>query len=403
MVTRSHGLAHNLLPRPAQPAHERPPHRWLPVTHLLRPRRLTLALAFTLVGACRPDFDRGPSLVEGPRVLALQSTPAEAKPGEPVTFRALLVDASGTRTDVSTEWAFCNERKPLTELGPVASACLAPSGPALAAFGSGPSAQGSLPPEACRLFGPDPPEPKAGEPPGRPVDPDPSGGYYQPLRLLYTVNGGEAHYALFGTRLLCGLAGVTQETFAEFGRRYRPNANPAIASLRAILPSGDALALSPEDSSEPALEGSSAPVPEGSVEPLRVAPGTRIRFVTSWPACPNVDACGDAVCGIDESATDCAADCAKPVGCGGAERYLALDTETRLLTERRETMRVAWFSPAGRFDDDSTGEGGEAAGVGESSNGWVAPDAPASVPLWIVLRDERGGLTFASYRVEVGG
>ncbi|HEU4408910.1 MAG TPA: hypothetical protein VFS43_26850 [Polyangiaceae bacterium] len=351
------------------------------------PWRAALALSLALAGACRPDFDRGPSLVEGARVLAVRSTPAEARPGEPVTFRALFVDPSGARADIFTEWAFCNERKPLTELGPVASACLVPSGPALAPFGSGASAGAALPAEGCRLFGPDPPEAKAGEPPGRPVDPDASGGYYQPLRLLYTVNGGEPRYALGGTRLVCGLAGVNQDTFAEFGRRYRPNENPALASLRALLPNGDALALSPE----------------GEGEPARVAPGTRLRFVAAWPACPASDACGDAICGIDETAADCPADCTKPVGCGGAERYLALDPETRVLAERRETMRVTWFSPAGRFDDDATGEGGEAAGPDESSNGWVAPDAPASVPLWVVVRDDRGGVAFASYRVDVGG
>lgn len=350
------------------------------------PRR-ALALGLALAaGACRPDFDRGPSFIEGPRVLALRSTPPEAKPGEPVAFSALLVDPSGTRADVRAEWAFCNERKPLTELGPVAPACLAPFGPGLAPFGAGASAAGALPAEGCGLFGPDPPAPKAGEPAGRPVDPDPSGGYFQPWRLLYGVDGGRPRYALGGTRLACSLAGVTQEVAAEFGRRYRRNENPALASLRALAPNGDALELAPD----------------GAAPPPRLAPGARVRLVAAWPACPAVDACGDAVCGLDETAADCPADCAGPAGCGGAERFLALDPLTRALAERREALRVAWFSPAGRFDDDATGEGGEGAGPDESSNGWLLPDAPGPVPLWVVVRDDRGGVAFGSYRLEIG-
>jgi hypothetical protein len=412
-------------------------------------------LAALALAACRPEFDRGPSLVEGPRVLALRSSPAEARPGDAVTFSALLVDPSGTRTDVKTDWAFCNERKPLTELGPVAPACLAASGPALAPFGSGASATSTLPPDGCRLFGPDPPEPKPGEPPGRPVDPDPTGGYYQPLRLLYGVDGGDARYALGGTRLFCSLPGVNQEIAADFARRYRRNENPALASLRVVAPNGDVLTLAPEGTSDalslasegtidalslasegtidalslasegnrsaltlapagntsapaPALEGNTstpAPAPEGDTgapSPARFAPGTRLRLVASWPSCPAVDACGDAICGPDETIAACPADCTTPAGCQGAESYLALDPATRALAPRRETIRVAWFSPAGRFDGDATGEGGEGAGPDESSNGWILPDAPGTVPLWVVVRDDRGGVAFASYRVEVG-
>ncbi len=344
-----------------------------------------LGAAALALAACRPEFDRGPSLVEGPRVLALRSTPAEARPGEPVTYEALLVDPGGTRGDVRAEWAFCNERKPLAELGPVSPACLAAAGPALAPFGAGPGATGPLPAEGCRLFGPDPPAAKPGEPAGRPVDPDPSGGYYQPLRLLYGVDGGE-RYALGGTRLRCGLAGANQETAAAFTRRYRPNENPALASLRALAPGLEPAALAPQ----------------GEGPPARLAPGARVRLVASWPACPASDACGDGVCGPDEDAAACPADCTRPVGCGGAERYLAFDPATRALTERREALRVSWFSPAGRFDDDATGEGGEGAGPDESSNGWLLPDTPGPLPLWVVVRDERGGVAFATYRIEIG-
>lgn len=37
-----------------------------------------------------------------------------------------------------------------------------------------------------------------------------------------------------------------------------------------------------------------------------------------------------------------------------------------------------------------------------TSNGWTAPDDAGEVWLGVVLRDERGGVDFASYRVQVG-
>src|SRR6185369_17204063 len=84
-------------------------------------------------------------------------------------------------------------------------------------------------PNACNQFGPDVPDTK---PPGRPADPDATGGFYQPLRLL--VNRGD-HYdlTLAETRISCHLPGATSEVVRDYNQRYRPNENPAVKALTA--------------------------------------------------------------------------------------------------------------------------------------------------------------------------
>lgn len=129
------------------------------------------------------DGDDRSFQIIGPRLLAIAATPAEAEPKAQVTFRALYVDPEGERTRGDLAWAFCTARKPLTEQGTVSPECVREDGPELAALGSGAAITGALPDDGCRLFGPDRPAPVAGEPVGRAVDPDPSGGFYQPVRL----------------------------------------------------------------------------------------------------------------------------------------------------------------------------------------------------------------------------
>ena len=64
-------------------------------------------------------------------------------------------------------------------------------------------------------------------------------------------------------------------------------------------------------------------------------------------------------------------------------------------------MRVAWFASEGSFDHERTGQlAGERLGP-TSQNVWHAPDRPADVRLWVVLRDDRGGVGWSSYRLRV--
>jgi hypothetical protein len=171
------------------------------------------AVIFLLVCACRPDLEVRTSIVVAPRVLAVRAEPAEAPPGTAVMYSILVASQAGTLGAAPAEWAFCTSPKPLTENDVVGADCL--DGAALA-FGYGPTVTGKVPASACQLFGPDPP-------PGgfRPRDPDPTGGYYQPVRALAT---GAPTIAL--SRLTCNLGDAPADVAADFGRRYRANANP---------------------------------------------------------------------------------------------------------------------------------------------------------------------------------
>ena len=351
---------------------------------------LSFALFSTLV-ACRPEFDDDLAVIERPRILAVQASvaipgvepevrpAAQAKPseGEPeeVTWRALVVDRTGTLPqDAPLDWALCLARKPLTELGPVSPACLVRESADLVPLGSGNTVKGVVPSNACSLFGPQLPET------GRPVDPDLTGGFYQPLRLLLPLEGD--FYALGQTRLVCTLSGVTQAQSREFVQRDRRNYNPALARVvaREVAGSSDL----------------------SSSEPLIVGPGEQLNLEAEWLFCELDDVCGDGLCGIDETRESCPEECTDlPPGCTGAERYVAFDPESRTIVSRREAITVSWYSNAGKYANERTGTAeGDTANV--SSNVWTAPGS-GEATLWVVIRDSRGGVGFQEYRVQVGG
>lgn len=339
-------------------------------------RLISLGLVVLAVAGCTPDLEDRAFLVDGPRLLAIASTPAEAEPPAAVTLRALYVDENGERDQGDLEWAFCVARRTLTDRGTVSPSCLSPGGEGLVSIGEGTSAQGMLPMDACRLFGPDRPLPADGEPAGRPVDPDPSGGYYQPIRLL--VRGGGDGYSIGATRLSCGTSGANAEIAAEYGARHRINENPAITSLSIVR--------------------------DGRVEPItkdtKVAAGAEVTLRASFPACPTAPACGDGVCGIDEDATACEQDCKAPKGCAGAEQYVVFDPESRTLATRRESIRISWFATGGKLQDDVVGRAADES-ANEIDNLWVAPTGRGPTRLWLVIRDDRGGIGWVQTILDV--
>jgi hypothetical protein len=311
-----------------------------------------LALALT---ACVPDRDDDESKVDAPRVIAIQMDPAEVAPRQRFTLRALY--AGGDSADL--DWAFCGEQKPLSELGPISRECLAPDGSGLAEpFANGLEAGGTMPPDACRLFGPDRPPPKDGEPAGRPVDPDPSGGYYQPIALF---DYGEDSASLYEARVSCSLPGVTREQFTEWTQNYVRNRNPEIDAIDVTI----GREVQPLD-----FEGEPLVVRRGRAAELRV-----------WaPACGRE---------VDPDAA-----------CGGAEPYLYFDVGKREIVTRRETLRASWFAEAGSFRDSRTELGRNADGS-SSTNVWTAPSRAATVRMWVVLRDDRGGVAWRTYTFQV--
>jgi len=332
-----------------------------------------------VVGAgCAPDLGAPPSQVSSLRILAISGTPAEAKPGTMVAYSALLVDGTGERPDLAAgiHWAFCNQPKPLSDLDDVTAACFTlDSESFLTDLGQGPTATGALPLQACSLFGPDAPPSMAGMPAGRPADPDPSGGYYQPVRLILQA-AGQLVLAAEESRITCGLPGATSTTLASFTSEYQPNTNPTITSVVAV----DAQTGSPLAS---------------------VAAGQTVTLRTSWPACaPGM------------------------TSCGGAEAYALYDEQSQTVTPRCEAMTVSWFATTGTFAVDRSSpdagaggglqvldggvDGGAPGAVVAACDGatfadgqWTAPTTPGTALVWAVLRDDRGGVAWQRYSIDV--
>ncbi|MFZ4735881.1 MAG: hypothetical protein ACOYM9_08055 [Bradymonadia bacterium] len=371
--------------------------RWVPLVALL---------------GCAPSLDDADTLVSAPRVLAVKAEPAEVVPGSTTTLSALVVGPMGRLDDAPLRWQVCLNRKPLVESGVVATTCLealdpedTPPEPAPDAgpSDSPTSAVGTevaltVPQEACRVFGPDPPlvevpssqpegpapdpegtsEPVEPARPGRPVDPDFTGGFQQPVVLRGEPLGLET--AVYGVRITCANPGATRAQATQLGRFGHANGQPALDALEYQDPRGAWRAF--------------------GETPAEVGPGDVLTLRARWPKCPaeGRDACGDKVCGPREDVAGCPGDCAPLLGCGGAERYLLLDPTTGEVTEREERLRVSWWSTGGRFGAPRTGPESDRA---ESQDTFEAPDASGLYTLWVVLRDERGGVDWRQVEVLV--
>lgn len=326
-----------------------------------------LAAAWLAAG-CVPDFLDDTSLVAAPRVVAVQSQPAEAAEGEAVTLRALVV-AADSSVSPELDWSLCLDRKALSELGPVSPRCLESSEPEPSvreSLGRGGETEAVLPDDACQRFGPQRPDPKPGEPSGRPVDPDPTGGFYQPV-----VAWLDDTAALGAARLACQIRDTT------FTRRYKRNTNPELSAFDVLRADGSVIESS-----------------DG--EPISLRRGESVNLRVRWPDCPASDTCGDGLCGVDEDAVTCGEDCSSaPRGCTGAERYALFDPLTLGTSTQVESLVVAWFATGGSFDAPRTDRVSSAATEGESGtvNRYVAPRGDA-VTLWAVVRDDRGGVSW---------
>jgi hypothetical protein len=345
---------------------------------MVKARLQAIALGGALAvsgAACKPEFAERSSLVRSVRVLAIKSEPAEEQPramSPTMQYTALVVDPIGPRDDVSLDWAFCTEPKPVNELNDVSQACFTREASFILPLTStGSAASGPLPGTGCRQFGPNPPELEGGVL-GRPADPDSTGGYYQPVRVL--SKGGDGVEAVGQTRLRCDVAGASPEIAREYSFRYRNNANPAIDELVAVQATEQTL------------------VPDGpGVVPLEVAAGAGVHLRLAWSMC-------DANVPCPPGATD---QCDEPGPCTGAESYVLYDLANRRLVVQRESMRVSWFATAGSFANDTTGRGVDEYLLLSTENDWTAPVDTTEAVLWAVLRDSRGGVSWNRYRVTV--
>ncbi|MBL8681833.1 MAG: hypothetical protein JNK05_21880 [Myxococcales bacterium] len=323
--------------------------------------------------SCVPTLDAGLSTITAPRVLAVRVEPAEVGPGEAVSLVTLVASSNGA-APVPRVWR-CDARRTLSESASVSQRCTGDRDAAALAFvGEGERVRANIPANACELFGPNPPEPEPGEPAGRPVDPDPTGGYFVPFRVA--IEGGADAFA--EVRVRCPLAGAPPSEVVAFNRADRGNENTEIAAVE--LRSG----------------GELRPI-EGDL--FRVRTGETVQLSLRWPSCPAVDRCGDGVCGPDDERS-CSADCATVERCRGAERYVFFDRATRAVIVRRESMRAAFYQSAGTLKYERVGRA-EADTSAFVQNDWTAPAQPGEQRLWFVLRDDRGGASWVTLRAMV--
>jgi hypothetical protein len=306
-------------------------------------RRLALVL---LVAGCQPSLGPPLSLVDAARVVAVRAEPAEALPGASVTLTPLVVSPAGTVAQPRLDWSLCLAPKPTTENDVVSAACLQAGGTTPVARGvAAPTI--ALPSSACRLFGPDLPPEVAGAPAPRARAPDATGGYYQPFVIDFSSrlsDGRSSMPTIALERIRCGLAGASMALAVAFSLQYTPNRNPTLTPLGASV-AGHAVALDQ--------------IPRGAV----------VNFTVGWSA-------------------------------DSPERYPVLDPLAQTLISHREAIRVAWLASDGAFHDEETGRGEDDVLL-DSANAWQAPARATIVHLWIVLRDSRGGVDFASYDLTV--
>jgi hypothetical protein len=336
-------------------------------------RIATAVVLAALLPSCVPELDDRSFLVTGPILLAIRSTPAEAAPPVSIAYDALYVDEHGPRT-TDLSWAFCIARQALTDPGTVSPDCLEPSGAGLTPLGTGPAAGGPLPSDACRLFGPDSPDEVAGMPAGLPVAPDPTGGFYQPVRVLAydsDPDGGGSEtpsdvYSIGTTRIACGLAGGTAALSSQFAMSYRDNDNPAIASL-SLVGANMTTPIMPAPPDMP-----------GAAPGATVTPGESVTLHATWDPCTTA-----------------------PMDCTGSELYWVYDLATASLVQQREVITVSWYATGGTLTDDISGRTAAEADSPSLDNPWIAPTQTGDVWVWLVVRDDRGGVGWQSYRIAV--
>jgi hypothetical protein len=191
---------------------------------------LIVLVALTSV-ACAPQFLDRASSITSTRILAVQATPAEAKPGATVALAPFVVDANGIVEKAPLDFAFCTAPKPPTDNDSVAAACLDDDPASLANIAStststststSAAVNATLPGDGCARFGPENPSADV-----RPRDADATGGYFQPLRV---ADGDVVAFAL--VRLSCGVGGASIDVAHAYGAEYVPNTNP-VAALHA--------------------------------------------------------------------------------------------------------------------------------------------------------------------------
>jgi hypothetical protein len=320
-----------------------------------------LALAIALSAGCKPDLGDPVSLVKEVRILAVKSEPAEAAPGATVRLTALVAspgdsDAAAASISLAVTWSDCTTPKPPSENNFVSATCVTQA--------DDPGKVGRelddlVPAQACTFFGPVAPPV---QPPVRGRDADNTGGFYFPVRAsLHGVGPRGEDVTSFGAVRLarsCGLSYADPQTRAQFLAAYALNQNPVLAGLSAVDAANQEIPWAAWD---------------GAHASATVAPGSKVSLRQRWTA---------------ES----------------AETFLVYDVAKAAVSQQQEALSASWFVTAGELEHDKTGRSAEEAATAFSDNTWTAPPeaSDAFVWLWTVVRDSRGGVSFATYAIRVG-
>jgi hypothetical protein len=314
-------------------------------------RLVSFLLLAAVAGSCKPDLGAPQSLIVGPTILAIRGTPPEVAEGAMATYDALTVDVTGTVVAPELNWALCLEPNPPANGNDVSSVCLTiPDDTTTPA----PTFTATLSTNACTLFGPDAPPPMKGQPPMRPADPDTTGGFYQPVRATWQSDAGQL-LAFAQQRITCRLANAPTDIAAMYAANYLPNNNPTLTDL-VLDPAGVMTTL------YAAGETTTSPV-------ATISAGEQVALQADFSA-------------------------------DAAETFLFWNVLTLTLNMQRESLRLSWFATGGVFEHDATGRSPTEMET-FTQNVWTAPMTLGPVYFWTVLRDNRGGIDFASAEIDV--
>lgn len=301
-------------------------------------RNLLLIGLVVFTPACFPEFEDRPYLVEEPAILAIRSAPAELRPNAQAALEALVVTPNGTLDSAEVEWAFCLSARRAEERTSVTAACL--EGRELAVVES----SATVLADACARFGPIAPPSEGDQPPLRPTDPDPTGGYFLPVRATVTPEIGSPTTAFGFVRIRCDLAGATRAIFEAFQASYTENVNPEIGEL--------------------SLDG------QARAE-LAAAPGAKV------------------VLGLAPEPT-------------ATEPFVVYSAHDGVLYSREESLRASWHVSAGTLSVASQELAADQVRAGDGFRAILKlPDNVGTVHGWVVLRDQRGGASWASFAIAV--
>jgi len=288
------------------------------------------ALALMAGAGCSPSLDDRPWLIKRPTIVGWKAEPPEVAPGASVQLEAVVLDPAAATDAATTAWTLCHTAKAPSENRVAAPDCLAPA--------ASPDAVGdpvsiAIPTDACRVFGPDVPQPLPGQPTTRAHDPDVTGGYFQPVTVAV---GGALAIGL--ERVTCDLPEASLADARAFQAAYHPNQNPSLVGL-----------------SFAAGDGS-------PIDPGAIPAGARIAIQATW---------------LD----------------GAIETFPVFERQSRTIVATAETLTASWSVTGGVLDQPTTTIA-DAATL-STATGWTAPATATTVELALVLRDSRGGSDIA--------